>query len=181
MPDVGFMLLCKAAQQQEQLNQAATIIQAHYRRYAAQKQFQQLRQAASTIQQHATRFLQRREAAQEREREERAKRFKAVMTRHHERIQQLELEKQRLRDLPIGQLDAYEGKRHAAAIIIQAHWRGSKQREAVRAKHSGLVSSARRGGTWIRAIMQKGASSMPCAVTRLGTLGTVAHGNLSCC
>jgi hypothetical protein len=41
-------------------NEAAAVIQKHFRRYRAQKRYKQQQSAASTIQQHASKFLARR-------------------------------------------------------------------------------------------------------------------------
>uniref|UniRef100_A0A383VJC1 Uncharacterized protein n=1 Tax=Tetradesmus obliquus TaxID=3088 RepID=A0A383VJC1_TETOB len=121
-------------------HEAAAVIQKHFRRYQAQKRYKQQQSATSTIQQHASRFLARRQAARDNEQEQRAARFQAVMSRHHERIQQLELEKRAIKQLGAGELEAWQARREAAATTIQAHWRGSRQRQQLKLSHPALAT-----------------------------------------
>ncbi|WIA35400.1 hypothetical protein OEZ86_003845 [Tetradesmus obliquus] len=62
------------------------------------------------------------------------------MSRHHERIQQLELEKRAIKQLGAGELEAWQARREAAATTIQAHWRGSRQRQQLKLSHPALAT-----------------------------------------
>jgi hypothetical protein len=55
-------------------------------------------------------------------------------------MQQLELEKRAIKQLSAGELEAWQTRRMAAATTIQAHWRGSRQRQQLKLSYPALVS-----------------------------------------
>lgn len=57
-------------------------------------------------------------------------RFQSVMARHRERIYILEKEKRLIEATPAADIEEWEAKRHKAAAMVQAWWRGHQQRKA---------------------------------------------------
>uniref|UniRef100_A0A061RVR3 Iq calmodulin-binding motif family protein n=2 Tax=Tetraselmis sp. GSL018 TaxID=582737 RepID=A0A061RVR3_9CHLO len=110
--------------------QAATLIQALFRSYRVRKQLQKKQHAARKIQAILRGMLQRKQTSEVQLERRRRQRFQAVMARHQERVKASETAIHALRRVPAAHYSAYSEKREAAAVKIQARWRGHQARRA---------------------------------------------------
>jgi hypothetical protein len=88
------------------------------------------------------------ECMQQTQEQQQAARFQAVIARHRERITALERDKRVLQGLPAGELQQWEARRHAAATVIQARWRGARQRQQLAHASHAVVSGVGHTSRW---------------------------------
>ncbi|GFR44941.1 hypothetical protein Agub_g6029, partial [Astrephomene gubernaculifera] len=131
---------------QRRRDAAARRIQAAWRAYKGRKAFLRLRDAAGRIQAAAKGWYVRKQVQEQRGRQELDQRFNAVMERHREKIRVLELEKRALQALPGAEMAEREAVRVAAAVRVQAAWRGclARRRMAQSPERARREQAARR-------------------------------------
>ncbi|KAK9809131.1 hypothetical protein WJX72_009799 [[Myrmecia] bisecta] len=100
--------------------QAAVVIQANYRSWAARRHFKAQQEATHVLQAHSRGFLARKETAKLQAEKERAKRYEDIIRKFKDRLQVREREAEDVRRMPAQSLAQWEQRRSRAATLIQA-------------------------------------------------------------